>query len=259
MTLTSQIISDAYRQSNLIAVGASPTTAESTEALRYLNRLVKSSLGDEVGEPLTAIPIGGANIGRPAGYPWYGTIPDQEWFVPKNTRVVFNLAEPVDLYLHPAPNDGSRFAVTDPGETLATYNATIHGNGQRIDGELSISLYVNGYDAQWVYRADLAEWLIYAPLLEDTVFPFPEEFDDYFITLLAIRLNPSYGATLDDQSNMIFQRAGKQLKARYAQVQPVRSELALIRPARAAADRDQWGSMYDFYDPNVMFDKGWPN
>src|SRR3546814_10171580 len=82
--------------------------------------MVKSVFGDEVGEPLTALPIGSLNIDRPSGYPWWDTVPDGDWFVPKNTRAVFNLEAPLDLYLHPEPDDGSRLAVVDVAGNLAT-------------------------------------------------------------------------------------------------------------------------------------------
>lgn len=258
MTLVSEIITDAYRISNLLAIGVSPTAAQTTEALRYLNRIVKSVFGNEAGDPLTAFPIGRNNIDRPSGYPWWDQVPDNDWFVPKNYRLMLNLEAPVSLYLHPDPDDGSRFAVIDVSGNLSTYNATIHGNGRLIEDATTIVLATDDTDSEWFFRSDLANWLKYAPLISSDTFPFPIEFDDYFITLLAMRLNPSYGSALTEEAVMIHRRSKRQLQARYTQNIPVRSELALIRPARVALDRDRWGSMYDFYNPNDMFDKGWP-
>src|SRR3546814_16128077 len=94
----------------------------------------KSVVGDEVGEPLTALPIGSLNIDRPSGYPWWDTVPDGDWFVPKNTRAVFNLEAPLDLYLHPEPDDGSRLAVVDVAGNLATHTVPLHGHGRLIEG-----------------------------------------------------------------------------------------------------------------------------
>lgn len=258
MTLVSEIITDALRQSNLLALGSSPTSAQQVEGLRYLNRIVKSVFGNEAGDPLTAFPVGRHNVSRPAGFPWYNDVPDNDWFVPKNTRIVFNLDNAVSLYLHPMPDDGSRFAVTDTSNNLATYNVTVNGNGRLIENSASIILNTNGLDAEWFFRADLGNWAKYAPLIISDTFPFPEEFDDYFITLLAIRLNPAYGVALDPQAQMIFERSQRQLRARYTQNIPIRSELALIRLSKLAADRDQWGTEYSFYNPSSMFDKGWP-
>lgn len=259
MTLVSQIITDAFRQSNLLAIGTTPNADQQTEALRFLNRLVKSVFGNEAGDPLEVFPVGRNHIGRPSGYPWWNTVPDNDWYVPKNTRVMFNLDSPnVNLYLHPEPDDGSRFACIDASGTLATYPVIVHGNGRTIEGALSLTLDQDNYDKEWFYRADLGNWQVYAPLDLTDTFPFPEEFDDYFITLLAIRLNPAYGQMLDAQSKLIFDRSLRQLRARYTQNIPTRSELGLIRMPKVSWDRDIWGTSYRYYNPNSMFDKGWP-
>ncbi len=259
MTLVSTIISDAFRQSNLTAIGVSPTSLEQTEGLRYLNRILKSVFGNEAGEALIPFPIGSANIERPAGWPWYDTTPDNEWFIPKNFRLMLNLDTTIPpLYLHPVPDDGTRFAVIDVTENLATYPITINGNGRRIEDATSITLNVNGTDSEWFYRADLGNWLKYAPLEADDVFPFPEEFDDFFITMLAIRLNPSFGIALDPQSEATLRRSRSQLRARYHQNIEVPSEAALWRLSRLSANRDQWINNYWYSTTQSMFDKGWP-
>ncbi len=258
MTTVTEIINDAFRQSNLVAAGQSPTGPQSTEALRYLNRIVKSVFGHEVGEPLRAIPIGSGNISRPSGYPWWNDVPDNDWFVPENTRVMLNLENSVSLYLHPEPDNGSRFAAIDVAGNLSTYNVTVYGNGRLIEGVDSIILSTDDTNSEWFYREDIATWVKYAALLADDIFPFPEEFDDFFITVLAIRLNPSYGAALDPQSQLLLNRSRTQIRARYSIKVPTRSELALIRMPKMAADRDLLGASYDLYDPNSMFEKGWP-
>ena len=214
MTTVSQLITDAFRQSNLVAIGQSPTSAQQEEGLRYLNRLMRSVLGHEVGDPLTSFPIGDENYSRPSTYPGYSTEPDAEWFVPKNVRLVCNLSQSLSLYLHPAPDDGSRFAITDVNQSFENYPVTLNGNGHQIEGTTSIELTTNGLEAEWFYRADLADWLRCDTLTLEATFPFPEEFDDYFITMLAMRMNPSYGATLDGQSQALMSRSSKQLRAR---------------------------------------------
>lgn len=99
MTLIADLITDAYRQSNLLALGTTPSQLQQDEALRYLDRIVQSVFGIEVGEPLTAIPLGRQNISRPSGYPGWGNDPGGEWFVPKNTRLILNLDQSVTVYL----------------------------------------------------------------------------------------------------------------------------------------------------------------
>lgn len=258
MTLVSEIITDAYRQSNLLPINTSPTTAQQTEALRYLNRIVSSVFGNEAGENFTSFPIGRHNINRPQGYPWYNNEPDGDWFVPKNTRVVLNLESALNLYLHPDPDDGSRFALMDMSNNLSTYNVRVYGNGRLIEGATYIDITVNGTDSEWFYRADTGNWQKYSPLLTSDTFPFPIAFDDFFITMLAMRLNPSYGTALSDESKEVLGRARSQLRSRYDQHIPMPSEYGLLRMSRMAQDRDEWGSAYMFYDANDMFTKGWP-
>ena len=62
MATVYQIIVDAYRQSNLNAVGIAPTQLQEDEGLRYLNRIVKSVFGNEAGDRLVAFPIGREGI-----------------------------------------------------------------------------------------------------------------------------------------------------------------------------------------------------
>lgn len=253
MTTVSQIIVDAFRQSNLIAVGGAPTANEETEALRYLNRLVLSVFGNEAGDPLTALPVGENNVSRTAGTAWWNPTQDADWFVPKNVRLMLNLTEPTTVYLHPSPDDGSRFAIVDSSGNLATNNLTVVGNGNKIDGATSQTVSTNGTTAAWFYREDLGTWVKYAPLVTTDTFPFPEEFDDYFITLLAIRLNPSYGAAIDGQSQMIFERSKRQLQSRYTQNIVTSVDPALLRHANMTADREAW---FDDYTSDRAFDRG---
>jgi hypothetical protein len=258
MTTVAQIITDAYRQSNLLPIGVSPTVDQQDEALRYLNRIVKSVFGNEAGDPFESFPIGRVDINRPAGYPWWDNVPDNNWWVPKNTRLMVNVDQPIEVFLHPDPDDGSRFAVIDVQGVFATQPFTVHGNGRLIEGQTSIVLNANNTDSEWFYRADLGNWQLYSPIALVDTFPFPEEFDDFFITLLAMRLNPAYGVQIDAQSQSIFNRSAKQLKARYDQEMPTRSELGLLRMPKTAVDRDRWGDSYWLYNPNSMFEKGWP-
>ena len=258
MTLVSEIINDAYRQSNLIAIGVSATTLQETEALRYLNRIVKGVFGMEVGDRLTAFPIGANNRTNPPGYPWWGDgVPDSSWFVPKNTRLALNLTADTDVYLHPAPSNGTRFAYSDQSNNLATNSLTIHGNGAMIDGATSVTVNTNGADAEYFYREDLGEWKRYATLTLFDTFPFPEELDDFFILSLAFRLNPAYERAFDEQSLVHYRRQKSMIASLYKQDEQRRVELGLLMYSRLAGDRDYY--KYDSsYDDNSNFERGRP-
>lgn len=247
MSLVSDIITDAYRRGNLVAVGAAPTAAEQTEALRYLNRIVKSVLGNEVGDQLFSVPIGTSEIIRPANYPQWGQDPGGDWVVPKNARVNANLTEALTIYLHPAPADGTRFAVSDGAGTLGTYNLTVMGNGKSIEDANSVVLSTSGLDREWIYRADLGNWQRVSPLISSDTFPFPEEFDDYFISLLMLTINPSHGSQIDAQSQQLMMRSKSQLRARYRQPTAVRQPEALrrISPVDGYVAMPQFGDSPD--------------
>lgn len=258
MTLVSEIITDAYRQSNLIMIGSTPTDAQNTEALRYLNRFVKSVFGLEAGDRLTSFAIGSLNISRPTGYPWWDDAPDGDWFVPEDTRLMLNLEEPLAVFLTPDPDDGARFAVLDTARNLSTNSLTISGNGRRISGETTITLTEDAYAGEWFYRADTGNWELYSPLSLDDPFPFPLEFDDFFITSLAMRVNPAYGAALDQQAANTYQRSKRQLQARYSINKPEGAELGLLRMPKVSAQRELFQDYYSLYDSTSSFNRGWP-
>ena len=229
MSLVSDIIRDAYRESNINAIGVSPTTVQADEALRLLNRLVASSYGNEEGDLLQPFPIGRDNIERPGGFPWYNQTPPGNWTVPPNSRLMCNLEDDLTIYLNPFPEDGERFSIIDKSNNFATNNLTIIGNGRTIGGALNLVANTNGYNQEWFYRDDLGDWLKILPLGLNDDFPYPSDFDDYFIISLAIRLNPRNGAPLDPQSQMAYQRARTGLNSRYQQIRVTPSELALLR------------------------------
>ncbi len=258
MTITSQIIVDAFRQSNLLALGVSPTALQKEEALRYLSRIVKSVFGYEAGELLFPVSVGNKDIERPVEWVDYYQINDANSWFPKNGRAMLNLTETQDIYLTPVPDDGTRFAVLDVSGNLSQFPVTVYGNGANIEGLPAIGLNTDGLNQEWFYRADLGNWVKTIPLLENDIFPFPEEFDDFFITMLAMRLNPSYGSALDPQSQAALQRAKGQFSSRYVQAIPTPSELALLRPSKMSADRQRWYNDYTYFDPNRMFNRGWP-
>jgi hypothetical protein len=258
VTTVADIINDAFRVSNLVATGVTPNANEQQEALRHLNNLVASVFGNEVGENFFNIPIGRANIGRPQGYPWFDNIPTGDWFIPKNARLMANMEEATEVFLHPEPDDGTRIAVIDVARNFDTNPVTLNANGRRIGGQLNVVLNVPGTNIEWFYRGDLGEWLQSSPLDLTDPFPFPKEFDDFFSISLAMRLNPAYGKTIDGQASQVMGRAKSQIRARYKQQIFVPSEIGITRLPRVTADREGWINSQHIFDPSFLFAKGWP-
>lgn len=205
MTLVSDIIKRAYRECNLIPLVSDPSANQSTEALPLLNSIIMSTIGNEAGDEFTNLNYGG-------DYDQSDCI--SEW-VPDNTRLILNLEAATTLYLDPMPYEGQRIAVADVSGNLNTFNLILDGNGRTIEDAATATLDTDGLNREWMYRADTGNWTRVAPLTTSDEMPFPIEFDDYFIILLAIRLNPRYGQELSSQSFETMKRSRGQLRSRY--------------------------------------------
>lgn len=211
MTLASDIISRAYRESNLTSLAGGDSAAQQTEALPLLNEQLLSSLGFEAGAELSDL-----NIGGDFDQSSYCT----QW-VPANARLVLNLSGAVTLKLDPQPYEGQRLAIADAGNNLATYNLTLDGNGRRIEGASSLTLDTDGDSRQWLYRADTADWVKITALAASDTMPLGQEFDGFFTTRLAMRLNPRYGQGLSQGTVAELAKVETKLRARYRKPRPV--------------------------------------
>lgn len=224
MTLVSQIISDGLRESNLIAVSASPTTAQQTEALNRLQALVLSCLGNEAGYILEDWNIvSSTSITRPSGLP-VASANLATFTVWPNSRLFCNLTEAVELDLDPQPQDGQRLSAIDVAGNFGTYNFTLNPNGRKIQGTTSnLILSANDDSGQWLYRSDIADWVLIDTLAAGSEMPFPVDYDDYFVTMLAMRLNPRYGKALSELTKARLDQQTEQISRRYDQtrLQPV--------------------------------------
>lgn len=243
MTLASSIITDAYREGNLIPVGTSPTTSEQTEALRKLNRFIAGVFGEEMGENLTDWPVPLPQRTAPiaANYPalpfpmgldgdLMGTasptsMSNQFAFTPpSNVRIVFGGVAGT-LYFPESPADGARMAIVQgsgAGDS-ATDGATLtlNGNGRTIEGNPTYAFVWHTAPTaarQWMYRADQGDWIKvdFNLGLTDAI-PFPIELDDLWVCYLQIRLAPGYGKVVSIDTEKTALRMMKKLKARYRQ------------------------------------------
>lgn len=244
MTLASSIITDAYREGNLIPVGKSPSTDEQTETLRRLTRFIAGVFGEEMGENMADWPVPlpqrtapvAANFpqlpyplgldGNLLGGPAYSTIASSfAYYPPKNSRLVFGGVTST-VYLPEQPDDGSRMAVVQgsgAGDGGAVGQIlTLNGNGRTIEAANTKTFTFASPAAtpvQWMYRADLGDWvrvLTTTLALTDDI-GFPSDLDDLWVCMLAIRLAPSYGKTTAVETSATAARMMKKLKARYRQ------------------------------------------
>lgn len=219
MTLISSIINDAFREGNILPLGKAPNVNQSTEALRLLNALFSTIYGNDAGESLSDWPLG--NHGRES--PEYDlAFTDYRIDHPTINRrliVVNEAAKTVYLTLH--PQDGARMGIADPFGRLATVPVTLNANGRTIEAASTLLLNTNGLFRDWFYRADLGDWVRLTQKLDTDQMPFPADFDNFFVTLLAMRLNPRYGRTMDDQTALIYKNERRKFVARYLQSMPL--------------------------------------
>lgn len=193
MATAEEIIDEAYRENNLIPIGAAPTGPERTEALARLNNIVLATYGTLVGEWLTdwETPPKRATSedARWPRNPANTELPSDVWpYPPPNARLITNLTKATTVYLYPQPDDGAVMEVANAGEDFSTYALTINANSRRIEGADTVDLTGTDRTYRWMYRADLAEWVPISTLILSSDMPFPAEFDDYFIATLNLRL-----------------------------------------------------------------------
>lgn len=211
MTLASDIITRAFRKSNLIAKVSTPEATEAAEGLALLNPIILSAVGFEAGEDLADISVGGT----------YDQSSYCSPYLPANVRLVLNQSAARTVTLHPNPYEGQRVAIVDAGNNLATYSLTLDGNGRQIEASASdLVLSTSGISRQWLYRADTANWVRITELASSDQMPFPIEFDPYFITRLAMELNPQYAGQTAQETLDAMQRSERKLRARYRKPRP---------------------------------------
>lgn len=229
MTLVSDIITAAYREGNIIPVGATPSGAEQIEALGVLNRFIASVYGLVLGEYLTDWQVPDVQrTGGIAAYPPYlpgalrPLIVPNNAFPAKNSRIVWD-GSVQTVYFPESPQDGARMAfvkASGAGSTATPGNLTFDGNGRTIEGA---NTYVSsGVTSRgWIYRADLADWRALIALLYTDTIPFPPELDDLWIVDTAIRLAPRFGKQVAPETVLTHKRMMATLKTRYTQDVPI--------------------------------------
>lgn len=234
-SLVSDILYQGYRESNLITINQTAlTTAQTNEALARLQSLVSGVFGWDVGENLQDWPVGVVNVKRdhwPTPTPNWNCWTVNEWAYPiQNVRLLLDAQDAQTIYLPQQPDNGARMRIVVLSQTLATHNVTLDGNGRLVEGATTLVLDDNATAARVImYDAEAGNWVRVTSLAEDGDMPFPEEFDDYFITKLAMRLNPRYGRAMTQESSARLDEVQAQICARYRNKQNMPTDPAVLR------------------------------
>lgn len=236
MTLVSSIILDAYRECNMLSLGAVPNEKQTTEALRLYNQLLAAIYGGDAGEMLTDWPLG--NFDRnPEGCQLPFT--DHRLMHPPINRQLIAVNEaPMTIWLTVRPQDGAMMGIADPFGRLADVPVTFEGNGRTIEGQPSIVLDTNGMFEVWFYRADLGDWTKISNVAETDENPFPAKYDIMWQILLAMRLSPRYGRSLAPETVAALKSNRTEFVNRYLQSLPLARDDSISWPFMSTQSYD---------------------
>lgn len=209
MTTIQELVTEAFRENNLVQVGDTPEGAEYLEAESLLLRYITSLFGTELGEPLTNVVLDASSDS-----------------ITSNSRVVVGDSLPASITLSSNPADGEQFAVVDPRGLLA--GLVVEAGEGTIEGAESVTLDTSASEYSWFYRADKADWSLVSPLSSESESPLPEEFDELLTLWLAIKIAPRTGAQTKPESIQAYQRVLKKFKARYKQGREASVESGLL-------------------------------
>jgi hypothetical protein len=245
MTTAADIVRRGFREDNLIPIGRAPTLAEQTEGLELLNSFIKSVYGYELGEfmedwvapqpqrtapvaanfPQLPYPLGSDAMVNPSPFADDYSLNIYP-YPPSNSRIVWD-GNAVTLYVPEQPRPGARIAVVQgsgartnpaPGQLL-----TLNGNGRLIETAVgvvapSVVLTQPISPMSWFYRADIGVWKLIAPLTFTDEVPFPEDYDDFWICALSMRLAPRYTKQVSANTTAALTRLLGRMKAEFRQV-----------------------------------------
>jgi hypothetical protein len=251
VTVISSLITDAFREGNILPLGKVPSDNQVTEALRLFQQNIRSIYGSEAGEGLSDWPLGTFNADEPGFVDPRSAYSIQRPAI--NQRLLATNTAALAVYLTPYPQDGARMAIADPFGRLAAFPVTLDANGRTIEGNSAVVLNVAGTFQEWFYRADKGDWVKITSLVATDENPFPEDFDIFFSIGLALRLNPRYGRTMDPQTAAVFKASRLQFIARYLQSRPLEIDDSLSWPFMSQQGYDSQRA----FSSNSAFNRGW--
>lgn len=229
MSTATEIVVQAFREGNLVPVGAELETADAAEGLLLLNRWLDSLFGFELGElqanwPVPPSATQPVNAQFPL-WPQNRELSSDQWpYPPANVRVLLSLEADTDIYLPANPSDGARMLILNVGGTTA-FDLTINGNGRLVQGVSEVSGTPDALNGLVLfYRADLGDWQSVTRMIGTDASPLPEFYDDLLAIGTFIRLAPRYGNPVSEELALTFRRLKRRAKAQYAQEAPQLTE-----------------------------------
>lgn len=243
--LVSECINAAYREADATTIGTDPTDDENAEALSLFNNYVLRLFGTEFGENLQDWPVP-----PPTGQrcvPDNLVSPDMSgtWYlVPSiNRRLLLAVTSDTTIKFPATPNDGAQIMLVDVGSTGV--NLTLDGNGRLISGQtaqVDTPQALSG--RRYFYRADLASWELVEELELNDDLPLVNDWNDLFVTYLAIRLAPRNAQKTTEETATIYKDLLAKARRRYRQEEAI----AVADPGISESRQNvSWG-VRDWFD-----------
>lgn len=229
MTTAREIIQLGYREANFTAQQGVLTSDELSEGLTILQGVQDSLAGLVTGIRLTPwyVPspqrTGARSAEYPAAYGEADVSAEQQKFPPANARLLMRNTDDRTIWFQFQPEDGAVMEYADVGHTGTV---TLDANGALFglsgtDKTVAIQPDVTRNEPRrWLYRMDYGAWLEVVPLTLDDEIPFPSAYNDYFITLMAIRLSPRFGAEPRQATTLRYREMMTFIRAQWMQSAP---------------------------------------
>lgn len=256
MALNSEIVTAAFRETNTLGQGATLDSAEQTEGLQLLQSLTDSFPAIHLDRKYIPWPVPypsrtapKANA-YPAATTANGDLRDI-LYPPLNTRIVCRASSDTTFYFRPDAQDGALMQLVDAG---FAGTVTLDGNGHffgttGLDYTVSITSRLadstRNATRTYLFRQDLAAWVQISDLVYGEENPFPEEFFDFWVTQLAIRLAPRYGRMPNQATISRAQELVPFIRGWYRQTAEV-----LVGDAGVPTEHSYYARPY-FGDPSV--------
>lgn len=208
MVTAASTIKYALRKIRVIGQGATPSSAQSTEALYELNALLNEIIGYGSSVQFQDIYVTSA-------YEITPTYNAQRIICRHTAALTITLPEGTED--RPIA-DGMRVNIVDASGAAATYNITVARNGWKIGASAAnATISTNSASNVYLFRADLGDWKLGASLASGDDLPFPTEFDAPFQLILAHRLGGAYGQRLSEADYNAMRGGKAKLRNKYLQ------------------------------------------
>lgn len=206
MATARETIKKALRKLRVIESGSNPTSAELTDCLDYLNKILAEIVGFGGSYQLRTKTIS-------SSYELSPRDPAIRLLCRHSGALTVTLPSVTDMEIY----DGMRVGVVDVSANAATYNITIARNEWLLEGAAAnLTLSTNGINRVWMFRADLGDWKRATDLAADDSLPFPTDLDNAMALILAQELGGEFGQQLRPSDAALAKTARLKLSSKYA-------------------------------------------